>query len=80
MYNDVKRIALHWNLSHSRTKVTHQESLLAQLERERSENSELKTRLHRIETQYQTYVSSEHEFIDVNERLKSQVGKTKELH
>ena len=58
-----------------RTKVTHQESLLAQLERERSENSELKTRLHRIETQYQTYVGTEQEFIDTNDRLKNQVSR-----
>merc|ERR1711976_43207 len=56
-----------------KTKVSHQESLLQQLERERTENSDLKTRLHRIQTQYNNYISSEQELEDLNEKLQSQV-------
>lgn len=57
-----------------KTKVAHQESLLQQLERERAENSELKNRLHQIQSQYQSYVSTEHELEDLNEKLRSQVS------
>lgn len=56
-----------------KTKVSHQESLLQQLERERLENGELKSRLHRIESQYSSYVNTERELVEVNEKLKGQV-------
>ncbi len=42
-----------------RTKLQHQEALLEQLERERGENSDLKVKLHRVETEFNSYVSSE---------------------
>ena len=61
-----------------RTKVSHQDSLLAQLERERQENSELKNRLHRIESTYQSYINSETELVDINTRLKNEIDVVKE--
>ena len=42
-----------------RTKLQNQESLMEQIERERTENSELKIKVHRVETEYNSYISSE---------------------
>lgn len=53
-----------------RTKVQHHQALTEQVDRERMENSELKTRLHRIESQYRSYMSSEQELEDANAQLK----------
>ena len=54
-----------------RTKLLHHESLMAQVERERAENTQLKSRMHQIETQYNSYVSSEHELAEFNEQLRA---------
>ena len=61
-----------------RTKVSHQESLLAQIERERQENADLKQRLHRIESTYTSYVSCENELADTNARLRTEVDVLKD--
>ena len=42
-----------------RTKLQNQESLMEQIERERTENSELKIKVHRVVTEYNSYISSE---------------------
>ena len=46
---------------------------MEQLERERSENSDLKSRLHRLETEIHSYVRHEQEVLDVNGQLKGQL-------
>ena len=51
---------------------------MSQLERERQENSDLKSRLHRIETTYSSYVSSENELADANTRLRHEVDVLKD--
>ena len=48
------------------------------MERERQENSDLKSRLHRIETTYSSYVSSENELADANTRLRHEVDVLKD--
>ena len=53
-----------------RTKLQQQQSLLAQLEQTRVENASLASRLQRVETQYNNYVSSETELVDLNAELK----------
>ena len=42
-----------------RTKLQNQEALMEQIDRERTENSELKIKVHRVETEYNSYISSE---------------------
>ena len=42
-----------------RTKLQNQDSLMEQIDRERTENSELKIKVHRVETEYNSYISSE---------------------
>ena len=42
-----------------RTKLQNQEALMEQIERERTENSELKIKVHHVETEYNSYISSE---------------------
>ena len=68
-----------------RTKLQQQQSLLAQLEQTRVENASLASRLQRVETQYNNYVSSETELVDLNaelkdraERLASELEKSQE--
>ena len=51
------------------------ESVTEQLERERSQNSEYKMKLHRLETEYNSYVSNENELLEVNARLKVEVDR-----
>ena len=53
-----------------RTKLQHQQALLETIDRERTENSDLKNRLHRIESAYNSYVGSERELVDTNAYLK----------
>ena len=43
------------------------------LERERSENTELRSRLQRLDAQYNAFVSGEQELIELNERLEHEV-------
>ena len=44
------------------------------LERERTENAELRSRLQRLDAQYNGFVSGERELIDLNDRLEREVG------
>lgn len=60
-----------------RTKLQHQQALLQTIERERTENSDLKARLHRIESAYNNYVGSDRELVDINASLKRQVEQFK---
>ncbi len=61
--------------------MQHQEALLEQLERERTENQELKIRIHRIETEYNSYVTNETDLLEMNSRFKIQVDSmTAEVH
>ena len=56
-----------WNvLIVCRTKLQNQESLMEQIERERTENSELKIKVHRVETEYNSYISSERVSAEIN--------------
>jgi len=43
------------------------------LERERSENAELRSRIQRLDAQYNAFVSGEQELIELNERLEREV-------
>jgi chromosome segregation ATPase len=56
-----------------RTKLENQLQLVDSLERERAESTELRTRLQRIEAQYNAYVGGERELTDMNEHLERQV-------
>ena len=51
---------------------------MAQIERERQENADLKQRLHRIESTYTSYVSCENELADTNARLRTEVDVLKD--
>ena len=46
-------------------------ALEGQLERERSENSSLKSRVHKLETELASFNSAEHELTDSNLKLKN---------
>ena len=61
-----------------RTKQQHYDSLMKQTERERAENSELKVRLHRLETEVQAYISREQELLEQNQKLEAQNGHVQE--
>ncbi|XP_033746476.1 centrosomal protein of 83 kDa-like isoform X1 [Pecten maximus] len=61
-----------------KTKLTHSQSTSDQLERERRENSELKSKLNKVETELNTYMGNEHEMTDENIRLRNQVELLKE--
>lgn len=61
-----------------RTKVSHQQSLNDQLERERSENSDLKNKINKLETELSSYLNNEHDMTDDNIRLRNQVELLKE--
>lgn len=52
----------------------HQQSLLDQLEIERTENSELKSKIAKVETELSTYLDSEHDMTDENIRMRNQVA------
>ena len=58
---------------HLRSKLSHQQALLDQLERERTENSELKSKLMRVETELSGYLGNEHDLTDENIRYRNQV-------
>ncbi|XP_064633317.1 centrosomal protein of 83 kDa-like [Lineus longissimus] len=55
-----------------RTKFQQHQSVLNQLEQERSENSDLKARIHRIENELTAFVTSEREILEENSHLRSQ--------
>lgn len=61
-----------------RSKVDHHNSLQNQLERERSENSDLKSKISRLETEVTAYLGNEHDMTDDNLRLRNQVELLKE--
>lgn len=61
-----------------RSKVDHHNSLQNQLERERSENSDLKSKISRLETEVNAYLGNEHDMTDDNLRLRNQVELLKE--
>lgn len=48
-------------------------NLVDTLERERAENTELRTRLQRIESQYNAYIGGEREIMELNEKLERDV-------
>jgi len=56
-----------------RSKLSHQQSLLDQLERERTENSELKSKISRLETEVSSYTGAEHDMTDENLRMRNTV-------
>lgn len=56
-----------------RSKLSHQQSLLDQLERERTENSELKSKIAKLETELSSYLGNEHDMTDENIRMRNQV-------
>ena len=56
-----------------RTKQQHHASVMEQLETERAQNSEMKTRMHRIDLEYNSLVSSENELTDLVSQLRAQV-------
>ncbi|XP_060580457.1 centrosomal protein of 83 kDa-like isoform X1 [Ruditapes philippinarum] len=55
------------------TKLSHQQSVLDQLERERTENSELKSKIVKLETELSSYLGNEHDMTDENIRMRNQV-------
>ncbi|KAH3880537.1 centrosomal protein of 83 kDa-like isoform X2 [Dreissena polymorpha] len=55
------------------SKLSHQQALLDQLERERTENSELKIKVTKLETELSSYLGNEHDMTDDNIRLRNQV-------
>ncbi|KAL3851728.1 hypothetical protein ACJMK2_015449 [Sinanodonta woodiana] len=55
-----------------KTKLAHQQSLMDQLDRERSENSELKSKVAKLEMDLNQYLGSEHDITDNNIRLRNQ--------
>lgn len=61
-----------------RTKASHQQSLTDQLDRERSENSDLKNKINKLETELSSYLGNEHDMTDDNIRLRNQVELLKE--
>ena len=48
------------------------------MERERSENSDLKVRLHRLETEMHTYMNNERELLEHNQKFKNQLEKAQD--
>lgn len=56
-----------------KSQLSHQESLLNQLERERMENSELKTKITKLETDLNSFLGNEHDMTDENIRMRNQV-------
>ena len=56
-----------------RSQLSHQQSLLDQLERERMENSELKTKITKLETELNSFLGNEHDMTDENIRMRNQV-------
>jgi len=54
-----------------KSQLTHMHALEGQLERERSENSSLKSRVHKLETELASFNSAEHELTDSNLKLKN---------
>ncbi|KAK6176330.1 hypothetical protein SNE40_014634 [Patella caerulea] len=61
-----------------KTKIQHFENLQDQIERERSENSELKSKVHKLESELSGYYSNEQETTDQNIKLRNQVELLKE--
>lgn len=61
-----------------KTKASHQQSLTDQLDRERSENSDLKNKINKLETELSSYLGNEHDMTDDNIRLRNQVELLKE--
>ena len=57
-----------------RTKLENQLQTLDALERERAENAELRSRLQRLDAQYNAFVGGERELIELNERLEREVN------
>lgn len=55
------------------SKLSHQQALMDQLDRERTENSELKSKIVKLETELSTYLSSEHDMTDETIRMRNQV-------
>ena len=60
-------------LSILRAKLQKQDSLHDNYERVSSDNTELKSRFQRLETEYNSYISSEAELIDTNQQLQRQL-------
>lgn len=60
-------------LSFNRSKLSHQQALLDQLDRERMENSELKRKVTKLETELSSYLGNEHDMTDENIRMRNQV-------
>ncbi|XP_061187305.1 centrosomal protein of 83 kDa-like [Saccostrea echinata] len=56
-----------------KSKIDHQNSLQNQIERERSENSDLKSKISKLETEINAYLGNEHDMTDDNLRLRNQV-------
>lgn len=56
-----------------KSQLSHQQSLLDQLERERMENSELKTKITKLETELNSFLGNEHDMTDENIRMRNQV-------
>ena len=56
------------------TKLENQLQTLDHLERERAENAELRSRLQRLDAQYNAFVSGERELIELNERLEHDIA------
>ncbi|XP_063439266.1 centrosomal protein of 83 kDa-like isoform X1 [Mytilus trossulus] len=75
--NDAKNVAEREVLV-LKTKVSHQQSLNDQLERERSENSDLKNKINKLESELSSYLNNEHDMTDDNIRLRNQVELLKE--
>ncbi|KAJ8306115.1 hypothetical protein KUTeg_016660 [Tegillarca granosa] len=61
-----------------KTKLSHHHSVDDQLERERSENSELKSKIHRLESELSSFGDREHDITDESIRLRNQVELLKE--
>lgn len=56
-----------------KSQLSHQQSLLDQLERERMENSELKRKITKLETELNSFLGNEHDMTDENIRMRNQV-------
>lgn len=61
-----------------RTKLQHFESLKTDIDRERKENADLKTKVYKFETEHNSYVSNEQELLGSNVQLKKQLNNASE--
>jgi len=55
-----------------RNKIQNQQVLLDQIDKTQSDNADLRSRLQRLETQYEAFADGERELVSLNERLENE--------